>query len=44
MWQGKKIIVNLEAITPIERKLRMPRIQGIKGDAVVYYRKPLITP
>jgi len=33
-----------EDITPIERKSRMPQIQGIKGDAVVYYRKPLITP
>jgi len=31
-------------VTPIERKSRMPQIQGIKGDAVVYYRKPLITP
>ncbi|MEE8553029.1 MAG: hypothetical protein V3S72_06985 [Desulfobacterales bacterium] len=30
-------------LTQIERKLRMPQIQGIKGEAVVVYCKPLIT-
>ena len=29
--------------TLIERKSRIPQIQGIKGDAVVAYREPLIT-
>ena len=30
-------------MTLIERKLRMPQIQGRKGEAVVVYRDPLIT-
>ncbi len=29
--------------TLIERKSRMPQIQGIKGEAVVVYCEPLIT-
>jgi hypothetical protein len=29
--------------TLIDRKSRMPQIQGIKGDAVVIYCEPLIT-
>jgi hypothetical protein len=30
-------------LTLTDRKSRMPRIQGIKGDAVVIYCEPLIT-
>jgi len=30
-------------LTLIERKSRMPQIQGIKGEAVVIYCEPLIT-
>jgi len=30
-------------LTSIERKSRMPQIQGIKGEAVVNYCEPLIT-
>ncbi len=30
-------------LTLIERKSRMPQIQGIKGEAVILYCEPLIT-
>jgi hypothetical protein len=31
------------SFTPMERKLRMPQIQGSKGEAVVIYCEPLAT-
>jgi hypothetical protein len=32
-----------QSVTLIERKFRMPQIQGVKGEAVVSYREPLTT-
>ena len=31
-------------VTSTEQKSRMPQVQGVKGEAVVYYREPLATP
>jgi len=33
----------MRQFTSIERKSRMPQIQGVKGAAVIFYRKPLTT-
>ena len=33
-----------KCFTLMERKLRMPQMQGVKGDAVVHYCEPLTTP
>ncbi len=38
-----KTIFPSRKYTSIERKSRMPQIQGIKGEAVVVYCEPLIT-
>jgi hypothetical protein len=36
-------VIRVKHYTLIERKLRVPQIRGIKGDAVVVYCEPLIT-
>jgi hypothetical protein len=38
------MLIREQSPTLIERKSRMPQIQGVEGEAVVSYCEPLTTP